>query len=137
VTEKQIRAAGGVVLRRGAGGEREIAIVHRPRYDDWALPKGKLDKGETDEQAALREVEEETGLRVSLGSVAGRIRYRDRHDRPKIVTYFFMTSEGGAFEPNDEVDELRWMPLDGVAGLLTYDRDRELVQSLLADPPPL
>jgi 8-oxo-dGTP diphosphatase len=137
VSEKRIRAAGGIVLRIGGGGDREIVIVHRPRYDDWALPKGKLDKGETDEQAALREVEEETGLRASLGPVAGKIRYRDRHDRPKVVTYFFMTPEGGAFEPNDEVDELRWTPLDQAVDLLTYDRDRELVQRLLAEPPPL
>ena len=137
MSEKRIRAAGGIVLRIGGGGDREIAIVHRPRYDDWALPKGKLDKGETDEQAALREVEEETGLRASLGPVAGKIRYRDRHDRPKVVTYFFMTPEGGAFEPNDEVDELRWTPLDQAVHLLTYDRDREIVQRLLAEPPPL
>lgn len=137
MTAKRIRAAGGIVLRHGNGGAPEIAVVHRPRYDDWALPKGKLDKGETDEQAALREVEEETGLRASLGPVAGRIRYRDRHDRPKIVTYFFMTPEGGAFESNDEVDELRWVPLDEAADLLTYQRDRELVQRLTADPPPL
>jgi 8-oxo-dGTP pyrophosphatase MutT (NUDIX family) len=137
VTDEQIRAAGGIVRRRGAGGEQEIAIVHRPRYDDWALPKGKLDKGETDEQAALREVAEETGLRANLGDLAGRISYRDRHDRAKVVSYFFMTPESGAFEPNDEVDELRWVPLEEALELLTYDRDRELVQTVIADLPPL
>lgn len=135
--DKTVRAAGGILLRSGEGGRPEVAVVHRPRYDDWALPKGKLDSGETDEQAALREVEEETGLRARLGPVAGRIRYRDRHDRPKMVTYFFMSPESGVFEPHDEVDELRWVTLDDAADLLTYERDRELVQSVIANPPPL
>jgi 8-oxo-dGTP diphosphatase len=137
VSEEPIRAAGGILLRRDAGGRLEVAIVHRPRYDDWALPKGKLDPGETDEQAAIREVEEETGLHAALGAVAGRIRYNDRHDRPKVVTYYFMTPEGGAFAPNDEVDELRWVSPDDAATLLTYERDRDLVASLAANPPPL
>ncbi len=132
-----VRAAGGVVVRRGSHGSTQVVVVHRPRYDDWALPKGKLDRGETEHDAALREVEEETGLRAVIGSVAGIARYRDRHDREKVVTYFFMTPEGGEFTPNDEVDELRWLPPEEAVALLTYERDRELVQGLLRDPPPL
>ncbi len=134
---KKVRAAGGIVLRNGSDGEQEIALVHRPRYDDWALPKGKLDRGETDAQAALREVEEETGLRARLGRVAGRIRYRDRRGRPKVVTYFFMSPEGGKFKPNNEVDELRWVSVDDALDLVTYERDRALLQRVLADAPRL
>lgn len=137
MSRETIRAAGGVLLRAGPNGEREIAVVHRPRRDDWAFPKGKLDFGETEEHAALREVEEETGLRARLGPIAGTIRYRDHHDRPKVVTYFFMTVDGGAFAPNDEVDELRWIPLADAAAILSYERDKELVQRVIDDPPPL
>src|SRR5215212_1239379 len=104
----EVQAAGGVVWRRGDHG-LEIAVVHRPRYDDWSLPKGKLDAGETFEQAALREVEEETGLRCRLGRELGETRYRDRKDRPKVVRYWVMEDAEGEFEPNDEVDELRWV----------------------------
>jgi 8-oxo-dGTP diphosphatase len=137
MVEEAIRAAGGVVLRRGGDGRVEVVVVHRPKYDDWALPKGKLDREETEEHAAQREVLEETGIHGRLGPVAGRIRYRDRHDRPKVVTYFFITPEGGAFTPNDEVDELRWLTLDDAAGILSYERDRDLVTRLAANPPPI
>lgn len=137
MSDGPIRAAGGLLLRRGAGDGLEVAVVHRPRYDDWTLPKGKLDPGETDQQAAAREVEEETGMRGTLGPVVGRIRYHDRHDRAKIVTYFAMTDASGEFTPNDEVDELRWLPLDDAVDLLTYERDRDVVASIRANPPPL
>ena len=120
-------AAGGLVWRRGADGELEVAVVHRPRYDDWSLPKGKLDPGEDFEQAALREVEEETGLRCRLGRAIGDTSYNDRKDRPKLVRYFEMQPHEGDFEPNDEVDELRWLPLHEAGELLTYSFDRELV----------
>ena len=121
-----IRAAGGVVHR----GERDafrVAVVHRPRYDDWTLPKGKLETGETDEDGALREVEEETGLRCALEDQAGSTRYRDRHGRPKVVIYFFMTPIDGTFRPNNEVDELRWLPPTDAMALLTHQHDRDLV----------
>jgi 8-oxo-dGTP diphosphatase len=123
-----VEAAGGVVLR-GLGGAREVCVVHRPNYDDWTLPKGKLDAGETFEQAALREVWEETGLRCRLGGELPSTSYRDQKDRPKLVRYWLMEVEGElpAFEPNDEVDELRWLSLPEAAELLTYDRDRELL----------
>jgi 8-oxo-dGTP diphosphatase len=121
----EVLAAGGVVLRHG-----EVAVVHRPRYDDWSLPKGKLDPGEDFEQAALREVEEETGLRCSLGKVLGDTSYHDRKDRPKLVRYFEMRPESGEFTSNDEVDELRWLPLSEAREILTYDFDRELIDKL-------
>ena len=121
-----VEAAGGVVVRPGAHGP-EICVVHRPRYGDWTLPKGKLDAGETFEQAALREVREETGLECSLGRELDSTRYTDSKGRPKIVRYWLMQVVGGEFEPNDEVDELRWMRLDDTIGALTYERDRELI----------
>ena len=105
-----------------------ICIVHRPSYDDWSLPKGKLDAGESFEAAALREVEEETGLRCALGDELEAVRYTDRKGRPKVVRYWAMevTADPG-FEPNPEVDELRWVAPSEAAELLTYPHDRELV----------
>ena len=120
----EVKAAGGVVV----DGDGRVAVVHRPRYDDWSLPKGKLDKGEDFEQAALREVEEETGLQVELGPPLGETRYVDPKGRPKLVRYWEMRPlNKGEFEPNDETDELRWVTPEEAAGLLSYDRDRELV----------
>ena len=123
--DAEVLAAGGLVLRDG-----EVAVVHRPRYDDWSLPKGKLDSGESFEEAALREVEEETGLRCSLGRSLGDTSYRDRKERMKLVRYFEMHPEHGEFAPNDEVDELRWVALDEAGELLSYDFDRELVAKI-------
>jgi 8-oxo-dGTP diphosphatase len=123
--DAEVLAAGGLVLRDG-----EIAVVHRPRYDDWSLPKGKLDPGEDFAQAALREVEEETGLRCKLGRALGDATYRDRRDRQKLVRYFEMTPDEGEFERNDEVDELRWLAPADARELLTYEFDRELVDRL-------
>jgi 8-oxo-dGTP pyrophosphatase MutT (NUDIX family) len=122
-----VRAAGGVVLRAGANGDPETALVHRPKYDDWTFPKGKLVPGETDEEAAIREVEEETGFRVSLDRELPTVRYRDSTGRPKVVRYWTMTVLRGEFQPNREVDELRWVPLPEAAALLTYDHDRALL----------
>ena len=113
------RAAGGVVVRDG-----RVLVVHRPRYDDWSLPKGKLRLGETWEEAALREVEEETGLSCELGELVGSTAYG-----LKEVRYFRMSCDG---EPvaGHEVDEVRWVPLGEVASLLTYERDVELLGRL-------
>ena len=94
---------------RETDGGLEVAIVHRPKYDDWSLPKGKLDADESFEQAALREVEEETGLRCELGAELEPARYRDRKGRSKLVRYFRMSPRGGEFRRSDEVDELRWL----------------------------
>jgi 8-oxo-dGTP diphosphatase len=125
--DAEVLAAGGLVLRDG-----QVAIVHRPRYDDWSLPKGKLDAGESFEQAALREVEEETGLTCRLKHAIGDTSYRDRKDRPKLVRYFEMEPTGGEFTPNDEVDELRWVAPEEAGEQLTYDFDRELVAKQLS-----
>ena len=125
----EVKAAGGVVWRRGGDGV-EIVIAHRPRYDDWSLPKGKLDAGESWEQAALREVEEEVGLRCTLGPELPPVSYTDHKGRAKAVRYWLMEPEGGgAFEPNDEVDEMRWLPPADAVGVLSYPHDKELVLS--------
>ena len=128
-----VRAAGGIVLRRGPEGESQVLLVHRPRYDDWSLPKGKADPGERDEETALREVEEETGLRCTLGAPAGRTRYRDSKGRDKVVHYWLMEPESvgataeGSFVPNDEVDEVRWCTVDDAVARLSYAHDRKLL----------
>ncbi|MGI8776590.1 MAG: NUDIX hydrolase [Acidimicrobiales bacterium] len=127
--DEVVRAAGGVVWRRGSSG-LEILLVHRPKYDDWSLPKGKLDDGETSEAAALREVEEETGLRCRLGDELPPVTYADRHGRAKVVRYWAMEPVGGAFAPNDEVDEVRWIAPAGAGALLSYARDRRVTESL-------
>jgi 8-oxo-dGTP diphosphatase len=122
---ERVRAAGGVVLRDGL-----VAVVHRPEYDDWSLPKGKLDPGESFEDAALREVEEETGLRCRLVRELPAVRY-DVRGRPKLVRYWAMELvEELPFVPNDEVDEVRWVEPAEALALLTYDRDREPVLAL-------
>jgi 8-oxo-dGTP diphosphatase len=120
----EVLAAGGVIRRDGS-----VAVVHRPKYDDWTLPKGKLDPGESFEEAALREVREETGLDCELGDELPCTTYRDAKGRDKLVRYWEMSCEG-EFEPNDEVDELRWLPPPEARELLTYDRDRELIDRL-------
>ena len=126
-----VRAAGGVVWRRRRGVV-EVMLVHRPRYDDWSLPKGKADPGEPDEECALREVWEETGLRCRLGPELASASYTDRKGRPKMVRYWAMTAGDGVFEPHDEVDEVRWLALDEARELLTYPRDGEILTSLVA-----
>lgn len=126
-----VRAAGGLVVRREPDGGRRISLVHRPRYDDWTFPKGKLQPGETDEQTAIREVEEETGLRCDLGLDLGTVEYRDGEGRPKIVRYWVMEPGDGAFTPGDEVDELRWLAPDEIAPVLSYDHDRALLETYL------
>jgi 8-oxo-dGTP diphosphatase len=122
-----VHAAGGVVWRHGDGGV-EVAVVHRPRYDDWSLPKGKLDRGETFEEAAAREVLEEIGAVCSVGDELPATTYRDNKGRSKLVRYWLMEAVQEGFEPNDEVDELRWLPPAGAVGMLTYERDRALVE---------
>ena len=119
-----LRAAGGIVVREGC-----VLLVHRPKYDDWAFPKGKLEPGETWEAAALREVEEETGLRCELGDYVGSTHYAVGAGL-KEVRFFEMAASGEA-EARSEVDEVRWVALEDAAALLTYGYDRELLRSSL------
>ena len=121
----EVRAAGGVLVRDG-----QVALIHRPKYDDWTLPKGKLGPDEDFEQAALREVEEETGLRCRLGRELSSTSYTDNKGRPKLVRWWLMEPQSGEFTPNDEVDELRWLDPEEALPLLSYERDRDLLVAL-------
>lgn len=125
-----VQAAGGAVWRRSPAGNLEIVVVHRPRYDDWTVPKGKLDPDEDHVAAALREVAEETGLRCALGPELATTSYRDRRGRPKQVRYWAMTPVDGQFTPTDEVDEVRWVPIDVAPTLLSYERDLPVLDAL-------
>ena len=125
----RVRAAGGVPVRNGATGV-EVLVVHRPRYDDWTFPKGKRERGETDEECALREVLEETGLRCVLEDELPPTTYVDRDGRPKLVRYWRVRVVEGSVVPNDEADEARWLPRAAAAALLTYERDHAVLDSL-------
>lgn len=120
-----VRAAGGLVVRGG-----EVLVVHRPKYDDWSFPKGKCEDGETDETCALREVEEETGLRCELLEEIGVTSYRDGKGRPKTVRYWRMRAVAGTFVPHGEVDEIRWETPERAAGVLSWERDLALLERL-------
>jgi 8-oxo-dGTP diphosphatase len=128
MTEPQVQAAGGLVVR----ADGRIAVIHRPRYDDWSLPKGKLEPDESFETGALREVEEETGIRGRIVEELAPTRYLDRKGRDKIVRRYRMDFEGepAAFAPNDEVDELRWLTPGEARDVLSYEHDRSLVETL-------
>ena len=117
-----VRAAGGLVVRDG-----DVLLVHRPKYDDWTFPKGKAEDGETDEECALREVREETGLLCELVSEAGTSEYLDSRGRPKLVRWWVMQPVGGVFTPTEEVDEVRWVAPADAARLLSYERDLTLL----------
>jgi len=121
-----VRAAGGLVVRNG-----KVLLVHRPSYDDWTFPKGKAERDESDEDCALREVHEETGLQCRLEEELSSTEYVDGRGRPKRVRWWHMTPEGDdGFLANDEVDELRWLTPDEAARLLSYDRDLALLEAL-------
>ena len=127
-----VRAAGGILVRQSATGLHEVALVHRPDRDDWSLPKGKLDPGESYEDCALREVLEETGYRCALVRFVGFTEYRDGRGRTKEVGYWLMdVLEGeGHFCASEEVDELQWLQPDRAVEVLTYEHDRALLSSL-------
>jgi 8-oxo-dGTP pyrophosphatase MutT (NUDIX family)/phosphohistidine phosphatase SixA len=124
-----VRAAGGLVVRRGREG-LEVLLVHRPAYDDWTFPKGKLDSGELEPDAAVREVEEETGLACLLGRELGETEYVDSQGRPKRVRYWAMVAPAGEPRPANEVDEVAWAAPAEAAGRLSYERDRALLERL-------
>jgi 8-oxo-dGTP diphosphatase len=126
---KPVRAAGGIVCRE-VDGELEVLLVHRPRYDDWSFPKGKAKAGESDEGCAEREVEEETGLRISPGAEVGRTSYVDGRGRPKVVRYYGFRA--GEQEPRaqNEVDDVRWASPAAARSLLTWEHDRRLLDRL-------
>jgi 8-oxo-(d)GTP phosphatase len=127
-----IRAAGGVVWRPGP----VVCVVHRPRYDDWSLPKGKLDAGEHPLAAAVREVWEETGVRAAPQIRLSSAHYKTRDRSPKTVDYWSMRSlSASPFAPDSEVDEVRWLTPAAAAGLLSYPHDAELLREFVALPP--
>jgi 8-oxo-dGTP diphosphatase len=126
-----VRAAGGVIWRRGVGGDLEVVVVHRPQYDDWSLPKGKVDAGESDEAAALREVEEETGLICQLGPELPSTSYVDKSGRPKLVRYWAMTVASGSVGGHHEIDDARWVPWVQARRQVTYERDVGVLDALV------
>ena len=129
-----VLAAGAVLWRAGSAGA-ELALVHRPRYDDWSFPKGKLDAGEALPFAAVREVAEETGYRSRLGPFLGDARYRVP-EGSKLVRYWAAEAGEGTFVPNHETDELRWVSPADAAGLLSYERDQEVLRRFTEIGPP-
>lgn len=124
-----VRAAGGVVVRRAPGRAPEVLLVSRARYGDWSLPKGKNLEGEDDAACALREVEEETGLRCELGREVGTTEYVDGHGRPKVVRWFLMQPLPDVEPvPRHEVAEVRWATFEDAVELLTWERDADLLR---------
>ncbi|MFC4912408.1 NUDIX domain-containing protein [Actinomadura gamaensis] len=131
-----VRAAGGVLWREGRGGAPELAVIHRPRHDDWTFPKGHVDRGEHTLRAAVREVFEETGIVSVLGRRLPSADYVVQ-GRPKRVDWWAaspVASGGPVFVANDEVDALEWLPLDEADRRLSYPLDRDLLRAFAAGP---
>ncbi|HVL50755.1 MAG TPA: NUDIX hydrolase [Actinomycetota bacterium] len=126
-----VRAAGGVIARTTPGGVSEVLVVHRPRYDDWSFPKGKLEPGETEMQCAVREVLEETGLVCEPIRELTGTAYTDRRGRPKTVRYWLMRVVSGRFKANSEVDEARWLDFRRAQETLTYEHDLSMLEELM------
>ena len=125
----EVRAAGAVVVR--GTSPVEVLLIHRPAYDDWTLPKGKVEAGETDEVCAVREVEEETGLRITrLGRELAPVRWRDRNDEPKVCRYWLVDAFDGEAGAQNEVDAVEWLPMDDAVARLSYPRDAEVLRSV-------
>ena len=125
MTDELVRAAGAILVRDG-----RVALVHRPRYDDWTLPKGKLEPGESEPEAAIREVGEETGFAAEIVADLGTVEYmveKGGRRLPKQVRYYLMKAAGGGFTGEYEVDEVRWLDRGAAGELLTYERDREVL----------
>lgn len=122
-------AAGGIVLRR-SGRHTEVLLVHRPRYDDWTLPKGKADPGETSHETAIREVREETALACLITGEGGVAHYDVTAGRKRVDYFTMRPMRDLGFHPNDEVDEIRWLAVDEAHAEATYSFDRELLSRL-------
>jgi 8-oxo-dGTP pyrophosphatase MutT (NUDIX family)/phosphohistidine phosphatase SixA len=139
--EHVIKAAGGVVWRPSESSKQsddvEVAIVHRPRYDDWSIPKGKLAVGESVVECAIREVFEETGYRVRMGRYLGEAHYMKVSggtERPKVVYYWALRADGGLFTPTQEVDGLRWLTIDEARAMLTRSTDMDIIDRFAEGP---
>jgi 8-oxo-dGTP diphosphatase len=130
--ERVVQAAGGVIVRQTLRGRIQVLLVHRSHREDWTFPKGKLESGESHERCALREVEEETGLRCTLGVELPPSSYINGKGRPKVVRYWIMDPGNDRAEPRNEVDAVRWASLEEAANLLTYPRDREILTAFAA-----
>jgi 8-oxo-dGTP diphosphatase len=129
-----VRAAGGLITREGPHGI-EVVVVHRPAYDDWSFPKGKLDPGEDELACALREVQEETSLRCKVRADLGGVTYVDGQGRPKVVRYWHMRpKKGEELAPSHEIDDARWVPVAVAEPLLSYTHDRTLLRRLSGEP---
>ena len=131
---RTVRAAGCLLWRPRLGRDGddehapfEVLVIHRDRYDDWSFPKGKLDKGETERAAAIREVREETNMEGTLGAELPTVSYTDRKGRPKTVRYWPLEYRSGEFEPNDEVGVVEWLGVEAAIGRLSYARDVDLL----------
>lgn len=131
-TGKTIHAA-GAVLWRPRKGSVDVALIHRPRYDDWSLPKGKVDPGETEPVTAVREIFEETGQHAQLGRRLGTVGYPVNQGVKK-VRYWTARALDGDFEPNDEVDDLVWLPVDAAIKQLHYPQDRKILRRFAKMP---
>jgi 8-oxo-(d)GTP phosphatase len=134
--DPEILAAGAVVGRELAG-RTEVTLVHRPKYDDWSFAKGKREPGEHLLRTAVREVAEETGLQVTLGRPLGATSY-SYNGKLKRVDYWAARpasdASAAAFEPNSEVDELGWLPVEGAMDRLSYDRDKRMLTAFCEGP---
>ncbi len=133
-TPRTVWAAGAVLWRRTAGGKVEVAVVHRRRYDDWSLPKGKADPGELLPATAVREVVEETGFTGRLGRHLDTVGYPLKSGARKRVSYWAMESTGGRFVANHETDDLQWLSVNGAKRTVSYDADRAVLKTFAAEP---
>ena len=125
-----IQAAGGLVWRHSAGGP-EVVLIHRPRYDDWSFPKGKMEAGETWTETALREVEEETGIHVVLDDFAGSFSYLVRQQVKVVLFWNMQIHKESSFVANDEVDQLKWLPVGQAIALLKYGFEQDLLRAVV------
>ena len=134
-TPVQVLAAGAVLWRPGPEGTHrpEVAVIHRPRYDDWSLPKGKVDPGETEAVTAVREIFEETGFHAQLGRRLMSVGYPVEQSVKKVVYWAARAGEGD-FTPNHEVDKMLWLPADDVMNTLTYAHDRKVLRRFTRQP---